>query len=66
MSKPVTNRVASVMDRLHSTAKERKQPFDLILTRCVLAHASRCQRRSEMRRWFCSTISSAIPELPIQ
>jgi predicted nucleotidyltransferase component of viral defense system len=36
MSKPVTNRTASVMDRLRTVAKERGQPFDLLLTRYVL------------------------------
>jgi predicted nucleotidyltransferase component of viral defense system len=36
MSKPVTNKVASVMDRLRSIAKQRNQPFDLLLTRYVL------------------------------
>jgi predicted nucleotidyltransferase component of viral defense system len=36
MSKPVTNKVASVTDRLRRIAKERNQPFDLLLTRYVL------------------------------
>ncbi|MDR3487401.1 MAG: nucleotidyl transferase AbiEii/AbiGii toxin family protein [Bradyrhizobium sp.] len=36
MTKPVTNIVASVMDRLRTVAKQRGQPFDLLLTRYVL------------------------------
>jgi hypothetical protein len=36
MRNPVTNMTASVMDRLRSRAKERNQPFDLLLTRYVL------------------------------
>jgi predicted nucleotidyltransferase component of viral defense system len=36
MSKPVTNMTASVLDRLRVIAKDRKQPFDLLLIRYVL------------------------------
>jgi predicted nucleotidyltransferase component of viral defense system len=36
MNRPITNMAASVMDRLRSLAKQRGQPFDLLLTRYVL------------------------------
>jgi len=36
MRKPLTNITASVLDRLRRIAKERAQPFDLLLTRYVL------------------------------
>jgi predicted nucleotidyltransferase component of viral defense system len=36
MNKPKTNMAASVMDRLRAIAKQRNQPFDLLLTRYVL------------------------------
>ena len=36
MNRPVVKMAASVMDRLRTTAKERGQPFDLLLTRYVL------------------------------
>jgi predicted nucleotidyltransferase component of viral defense system len=36
MRKPIVNIAASILDRLRAVAKERGQPFDLLLTRYVL------------------------------
>ena len=52
MSKPVVNLEASVLDRLRNLAKERGQPFDLLLTRYVLERLLHRLDKSEYRARF--------------